>query len=47
LSFAGEFNWRVARRWTINLRGGESREDRINNPRLHHHMVDGAVYFRF
>lgn len=47
LSFAGELNWRITRRWTINFRGGESREDRLNNPRLQHHLADGALYFRF
>ena len=47
LSFLGEVNWRVARRWTLNFRGGESREDRLNNPRLQHHLVDGTLFFRF
>jgi len=47
LSFLGEINWRVARRWTFNFKGGESREDRFNIPRLQHHLVDGTLYFRF
>jgi YaiO family outer membrane protein len=46
-SVTGELNWQLGRRWTINLRGGESREDRLNNPRLQHHLADGALYFRF
>jgi len=47
LSVLGEVNWRVARRWTFNFRGGESREDRLNDPRLQHHLVDGTLFFRF
>jgi YaiO family outer membrane protein len=47
ISFLGEVNWRVARRWTFNFKGGESREDRLNIPRLQHHLVDGTLYFRF
>jgi YaiO family outer membrane protein len=47
ISFLGEINWRVARRWTFNFRGGESREDRLNDPRLQHHLVDGTLFFRF
>jgi YaiO family outer membrane protein len=47
LSFLGEVNWRVGRRWTLNFRGGESREDRLNNPKLQHHLVDGTLFFRF
>jgi YaiO family outer membrane protein len=47
LSVLGEVNWRVARRWTLNFRGGESREDRLNDPRLQHHLVDGTLFFRF
>ncbi len=47
LSFSGEFNWRVARLWTVSARGGESHEDRLYSPRLHHHSMDAAVSFRF
>ena len=43
----GEFNRTLASRWTINVRGGYSREDRLNRNVLKRTMLDTTLYFRF
>ena len=43
----GEFNHTLASRWTINARGGYSREDRLNRNVLKRYLLDTTLYFRF
>ena len=43
----GEFNRTIASRWTINVRGGYSYEDRLNRNVLKRAMLDTTLYFRF
>ena len=43
----GEFNRTIASRWTINVRGGYSHEDRLNRNVLKRTMLDTTLYFRF
>jgi YaiO family outer membrane protein len=46
-SMGGEFNWRLARRWTLNFMGSHSLEDRLYQSRLGHNSAGISGYFRF
>ena len=43
----GELNWRMGRRWTLNLLGSHSLEDRLAQSRLGHNSASLTAYFRF
>ncbi|MFN8007903.1 MAG: YaiO family outer membrane beta-barrel protein [Terriglobia bacterium] len=43
----GEINRSLASRWTINVRGGYSHEDRLNRLAIKRTMLDLTFYFRF
>jgi YaiO family outer membrane protein len=42
-----EFNKTLGRRWTLGLRGGTSREDRIGQPAVNRYLVGTSLAFRF
>jgi YaiO family outer membrane protein len=43
----GELNWRLGRRWMLNLLASHSLEDRLDQSRLGHNSASLTAYFRF
>jgi len=43
----GELNWRLSKRWMLNLLGSHSMEDRLAQSRLGHNSASLTAYFRF